>query len=60
MPSTTKKQAHLMSAIAHGWKMPGGGGPPVAVAREFHEADKAKGEFEHPEPEKHPKARRQP
>jgi len=31
-----------MAAVAHGWKKPGGGGPPVSVAREFNQADAAK------------------
>lgn len=39
MPSTSKPQARLMAAIAHGWKKPGGGGPSPAVAREFNRAD---------------------
>jgi hypothetical protein len=30
-----------MDAVAHGWKMPGGGGPSKAVAHEFVAADKA-------------------
>ena len=42
MPSLSEKQARLMRAVAHGWKKPGGGGPPVLVAREFVRADKAK------------------
>jgi hypothetical protein len=29
-----------MRAVAHGWKKPGGGGPPVKVAKEFVMADK--------------------
>ena len=40
MPSTSPKQARLMAAVAHGWQMPGGGGPPVSVAKEFNQADK--------------------
>jgi len=36
-----------MAAVAHGWHKPGGGGPPVSVAKEFHAADKAKGTWEH-------------
>jgi hypothetical protein len=28
-----------MAAVAHGWKKPGGGGPPVSVAQEFNAAD---------------------
>lgn len=31
-----------MRAVAHGWHKPGGGGPPVSVAREFVAADEAK------------------
>jgi hypothetical protein len=31
-----------MRAVAHGWKKPGGGGPPVSVAREFMMADMLK------------------
>ena len=40
MPSKTPEQARLMAAVAHGWTPPGGGGPPVAVAQEFNQADK--------------------
>lgn len=29
-----------MAAVAHGWRKPGGGGPPVAVAKEFNQEDK--------------------
>jgi hypothetical protein len=29
-----------MAAVAHGWHPPGGGGPPVSVAKEFNQADK--------------------
>jgi hypothetical protein len=47
MPSTTRKQAHFMAAVAHGWKPTGEKGPSRAVAEEFHEADKAKGKWEH-------------
>jgi len=47
MPSVSEAQAHLMAAVAHGWHKPGGGGPPVSVAKEFHAADKAKGTWEH-------------
>lgn len=39
MPSKSPKQARLMAAVAHGWKKPGGGGPPVEVAKEFNQAD---------------------
>lgn len=31
-----------MRAAAHGWKKPGGGGPSVAVAKEFMHADERK------------------
>lgn len=40
MPSKTPKEARLMAAVAHGWHKPGGGGPSVAVAKEFNQADK--------------------
>src|SRR5271165_3299475 len=40
MPSTSPAQARLMAAVAHGWHKPGGGGPPVSVAKEFNQADK--------------------
>lgn len=43
MPSTTRKQARLMAAVAHGWKMPGGEGPARKVAEEFNQADKRAG-----------------
>ncbi len=39
MPSKSPAQARLMAAVAHGWHKPGGGGPPVAVAKEFNQAD---------------------
>jgi hypothetical protein len=39
MPSSTTKQARIMSAISHGWR-PSGLDIPVKVAKEFHEADK--------------------
>ena len=42
MPSTSKAQARLMAAVAHGWHKPGGGGPPVSVAKDFNQADKGK------------------
>src|SRR6185437_15329931 len=50
MPSTSKKQAHFMSAIAHGWHPPAcmKHAPSRAVAEEFHEADKQVGKWEHP------------
>lgn len=46
MPSTSAKQHRLMEAVAHGWHMPGGVGPSVAVAKEFVAADKGR-HFEH-------------
>jgi hypothetical protein len=39
MPSKSPAQAKLMRAAAHGWKKPGGGGPSVAVGKEFMHAD---------------------
>lgn len=39
MSSKSEPQARLMAAVAHGWKKPGGGGPPVSVAKEFNQAD---------------------
>jgi hypothetical protein len=42
MPSVSPAQAKLMRAAAHGWKKPGGGGPSVAVGKEFMHADEAK------------------
>jgi hypothetical protein len=42
MPSKSAAQARLMAAVAHGWKKPGGGGPPVKVAKEFNAADAQK------------------
>lgn len=41
MPSSSPAQAKLMRAVAHGWKMPGGG-PTKAVATDFMDADMAK------------------
>lgn len=41
MPSKSPAQARLMRAVAHGWKKPGGG-PSVAVGKEFMKADEAK------------------
>jgi hypothetical protein len=43
MPSTSKKQARFMAAVAHGWKPSGTKAPPVSVAKEFNKADKGKG-----------------
>jgi hypothetical protein len=46
MPSKSPAQKKTMSAIAHGWKPPAGSEVaeiPVKVAKEFHQADKAKG-----------------
>lgn len=40
MPSSTTKQAKVMSAIAHGWKPKGSVAKiPVKVAKDFHKAD---------------------
>jgi hypothetical protein len=41
VPSVSPAQAKLMRATAHGWKKPGGG-PSVAVAKEFVHADERK------------------
>ena len=45
MPSKSAKQAHLMAAIAHGWKPPKDSGINVSqkVAKEFNKADQQKG-----------------
>jgi hypothetical protein len=50
MPSTSKKQARTMAAIAHGWEPSEGSVAkiPVEVAKDFHAADKKVGKFEHP------------
>jgi hypothetical protein len=42
MPSTSSAQRRLMAAVAHGWKPTRIDGPPVAVAKEFNEADQLK------------------
>lgn len=42
MPSSSKKQAKFMAAVAHGMKPKGGKGPSKAVAKEFHKADMGK------------------
>lgn len=43
MPSSSPKQAKVMSAIAHGWKPTGKAADiPVKVAKEFHAADAGK------------------
>jgi hypothetical protein len=42
MPSSSEKQARYMRAVAHGWHRPGGGDPPVRVAKEFAAADQRK------------------
>jgi hypothetical protein len=46
VPPTTKRQAHYMSALAHGWNPPGKH-PSRAVAEDFHRADKRKAIWEH-------------
>lgn len=43
MPSKSKPQARLMAAAAHNPKVAKSAGIPVKVAREYHQADKAKG-----------------
>lgn len=47
MPSVSAKQAKLMSAIAHGWDPPMKHAPSMAVAEDFHSADKKQGKFMH-------------
>jgi hypothetical protein len=42
MPSSSKKQAKFMRAVAHGFKPDQTKGPPVKVAKEFVAADKGK------------------
>jgi len=48
MPSKTKKQAHLMAAVAHGWKPPKGSGIDISrkVAEDYFKADQAKAKAE--------------
>ena len=36
-----------MAAVAHGWHKPGGGGPPVSVAKDFNQADKGSSMLKH-------------
>ena len=36
-----------MAAVAHGWHPEGVKVPPVSVAKEFHNADKREGKWEH-------------
>ena len=43
MPSKSKAQNKFMRAVAHGMKPRGGGGPSVAVAKDFVKADQARG-----------------
>lgn len=45
MPSTSKKQAKLMRAVAHGWKPTRIKGPTRKVAREFVAADQARDRY---------------
>lgn len=40
MPSVSKKQKHLMDAVAHGWNPDKIKGPTKKVAKEFVRADK--------------------
>jgi len=42
MPSKSPAQARLMAAVAHGWKPDKVQAPPVAIAKEFNEADRLK------------------
>lgn len=42
MPSTSPEQARLMAAAAHDPKVAKKAGVPVAVAREYNQADKGK------------------
>jgi hypothetical protein len=42
VPSKSPAQAKLMRAAAHGYKIPGGGGPSVVVGKEFMHADARK------------------
>jgi hypothetical protein len=51
MPSVSEPQAHLMAAVAHGWEPPGKH-IPQSVGKEFHEADKKVGKWEHPDKSK--------
>jgi hypothetical protein len=46
MPSSTRKQANLMRAVAHGFKPDKFKGPPVSVAKEFVAADKKAHKFQ--------------
>ena len=41
-PSTSQAQHNLMAGVAHGWTPDQVEAPPVAVAKEFTEADKKK------------------
>lgn len=43
MPSKSKKQARLMAMVAHNPKKARSAGVPVAVAKEFNQADKGTG-----------------
>ena len=42
MPSTSKKQARFMAAVAHGFKPKGKKAPPIAGAKGYMRADQAK------------------
>lgn len=48
MPSVSRKQAHLMAAVAHGWEPSRGKPIPRSVGEEFHAADQKVGKWEHP------------
>ncbi|HEX4919306.1 MAG TPA: hypothetical protein VFV92_01025 [Candidatus Bathyarchaeia archaeon] len=43
MPSSTRKQARLMAAVAHNPKFAKKVGVPVSVGKEFNQADKGTG-----------------
>lgn len=43
MPSTSDKQRHFMAAAANSPEFAKKAGIPQSVAKDFHEADKAKG-----------------
>lgn len=46
MPSKTKKQHKLMQAVAHSPKFAKKAGVPVAVGKDFTNADKKAGKFQ--------------
>lgn len=59
MPSSTPKQARVMSAISHGWRPTGAAANiPVKVAEDFHRADAGKKYGHTPGPDAGEKRRR--